>query len=33
MEDIKKQVKQAWWKFLAILDKKYTEERERGMYI
>jgi len=27
------EVKRAWWNFLNLLDQKYTEERERGMYL
>ena len=33
IEDIKMEVKRAWWNFLNLLDQKYTEERERGMYL
>ena len=33
MDDYRQQVREAWWKFLSLLDYRYTEEVERGMYI
>jgi len=31
-ESIRREVKEAWWTFLGLLDNRYTQERERGMY-
>ena len=33
LEEYRMDVKEAWWKFLNLLDDRYTEEKERGMYI
>ena len=32
-DELRKGVKEAWWKFLNLLDDKYTAEKERGMYL
>lgn len=33
IEEYRQEVKEAWWKFIDLLDKRYTEEVERGMYV
>ena len=32
-ESIRREVKEAWWTFLGLLDNRYTQEKERGMYV
>ena len=32
-DELRKGVKEAWWKFLNLLDDKYTAEKARGMYL
>ena len=32
LDDYRQEVKEAWRKFLGLLDYEYTRERERGMY-
>ena len=32
LDTIQKKAKQAWWKFLNLLDYHYSNERDRGMY-
>lgn len=32
-DELRKKVKEAWWKFLNLLDERYTAEKARGMYL
>ena len=33
IEEIREEVREAWWAFLNILDERYTAEKARGMYV